>query len=323
MEVYTSLEQFRAPPGGAVLSIGNFDGVHRGHALLIETACEVAARQSAEVVAMTFDPHPMSVIAPERTPLPLTMTAEKLSLLERLGVHRCILLRSEPSLFQTHADDFLASVVAHCHPRAFVEGPDFNFGRGRDGDIDTLRRHAAAWGYEVHDLPAVHCEELPHRPRVSSSSIRQALLDGRVIEANAMLGRAYRIVGTTGYGEGRGAGLGFPTANVSEVPHLLPQEAVYGAVAQLASGELYLAAVNVGPQPTFAGEECRVEVFLIDFEGDLRGKRLGVHFLRRLREQSRFASAEALVEQIRRDVAEAGYAHATLDAMRQAPSIAL
>lgn len=302
MHVVENLADFVPSAEGSVVTIGNFDGMHRGHTRIIDLLKSIADRLSAEPVAITFEPHPLAVLAPERAPAVLTMVEEKLALLERRGVKRCIVMRSEPGLLSQAPEDFLASLVAHCRPRAIVEGPDFNFGRGRAGSIETLRGHADHWGYEVHEVPEFHCAELPTHPRVSSSSIRQALLDGRVDEANAMLGRPYRVVGTTVTGYGRGTGLGFPTANLSNIAHLLPQQAVYAAVAQFDDGELHLAAVNVGPQPTFDQAEPHVEAHLLDYVGDLRDHRLGLHFLMRLREQQRFDSAAHLAEQIDRDV---------------------
>jgi riboflavin kinase/FMN adenylyltransferase len=304
MNVCHALERFVPPEAGVVLTIGNFDGIHRGHARLVATAQDVAARLGSGVAVLTFHPHPLATLAPERAPAVLTTPADKLVLLERLGVADCIVLRSTPELLRQHADDFLASLVAHCRPRAIVEGPDFNFGRGRSGDIDTLREHAAHWGYELHVVPAVRCDELPSSPTASSSSIRQALKDGRIDAVSAMLARPYRIVGRIGYGAGRGAHLGFPTANLEQIPQALPQHAVYAAVVQLESGALHPAAVNIGPQPTFADEHQRVEAFVLDFAGDLRAARMAVYFLRRLRGQVRFSGPDALHAQIERDVAE-------------------
>jgi riboflavin kinase/FMN adenylyltransferase len=303
MKVFTSLDTFGAPPQGAVLSIGNFDGVHRGHARLIQTAHALAERHGAPVAVLTLHPHPLAVLAPERAPTPLTTLAEKLALLERLGVDNGIVLRTDSAVLAQQAVDFLARLVAHCRPRALVEGPDFRFGRGRLGSIATLQEHAATWGYEVHVVPAVHCLELPTHPTISSTSIRQALRDGRVAEANAMLGRPYRVAGVVGGGAGRGVGLGFPTANLDRIVHLLPQEAVYAGIAQLVGGALHLAAVNVGPQPTFAQSQPRVEAHLLDYQGDLCGQRLALYFLTRLREQQRFPDAHALAAQLTRDVA--------------------
>ncbi len=303
MEVFLGLDKFPPRSSGVVLSLGNFDGVHLGHAQLIQAAATVARRISVPLAVMTFDPHPLAILAPERAPTPLSTAAEKLALLERLGVQCCILVRSEPAFLAQEAGDFLASLVARCRPRALVEGPDFNFGRGRSGNLDTLREHATAWGYEVHTVPALRCAALPTHPVVSSSSIRQALRDGRLDDANLMLGRPYRVVGTVARGHGRGRILGFPTVNLEGIPHGLPQEAVYAAVAQLDNGNLYLAAVNLGPQPTFGQRQRRVEAHLLDFTGDLDGRRVGLHFLARLREQEKFADPRQLADQLQRDVA--------------------
>ncbi len=336
MEIVHGLEQFRPPAGGVVLSIGNFDGVHRGHRRLIETAQEHARRLGAAVAVMTFSPHPLAVLAPERAPAELSTLGEKLALLDRLGVAYGIVLRSEPALLGLYALEFLARLVETCRPRALVEGPDFNFGRGRSGNITTLRDHAPRFGYEVHVVPAVHATELPTHPTISSTSIRQALTEGRVDDANAMLGRPYRIVGTVGHGEHRGVGLGFPTANLTDIVHLLPQEAVYAAVAQIepettnssdsaAEGApaLHLAAVNIGPQPTFAQERSRVEAHVLDYTADLTGRRIGLHFLGRLREQQRFDDAGALVAQIRRDVEATRALSGALDQLRMSGLIPL
>lgn len=323
MEVFSSLEKYSAPPTSVVLTIGNFDGVHRGHTGLIEAAQKVAERWSAALTVITLHPHPLAVLAPERAPALLTTLEEKLALLERAGVAQCIVLRSEPALLAQRPDDFLASLVAHCRPRALVEGPDFNFGRGREGSVETLKKSAQRWGYQVHVVGAVHCRELPTAPIIRSSSIRQALLDGRVEEANAMLGRAYRVVGTTGGGTGRGAALGFPTANLDRIVHLLPQEAVYAAVAQLEGGGLHLAAVNIGPQPTFSEDRPRVEAHLLDFTEELRGRRLGLHLLARLREQTRFSRLDELATQLRCDVAATRRFSGGMERLRRAGLITL
>jgi riboflavin kinase/FMN adenylyltransferase len=303
MVVAHGLDEFSAAAGGVVLSIGNFDGVHAGHREIVRRAQEVAGRLGVPVVAMTFDPHPLEVLAPERAPEPLTTAVEKLGLLERLGVATTIVLRSDRDLLAQEAADFLARVVTHCRPRAFVEGHDFNFGRGRVGSVDTLRQYAERWQYEVHVVEPVRCAALDTHPRVSSSSIRQALRDGRVGDANLMLGRLYRLAGRVGEGVGRGAGLGIPTANLDAVAQMIPQEAVYAAVAQLADGSLHLAAVNIGPQPTFDSDYSRIEAFVLDYGGNLRGQPLGLHFIERIREQQKFASADELVAQVHRDVA--------------------
>lgn len=317
MQIHRGLETFSPPAGGIAVSIGNFDGVHRGHAAIIAEVHRVSERLGVVPVAMTFDVHPLMILSPERAPAQLTTLPEKLALLEQAGLAHCIVLHAEPELLARDAEDFLATLVAHCRPRAFIEGPDFNFGRARAGSLDTLRAHADRWQYEVLAVPAVRCDELRTLPIASSTSIRQALRDGRVDEANVMLGRPYRITGQIGHGEGRGASLGFPTANLEQIPQMLPQEAVYAAVAQLPDDSLHLAAVNVGPQPTFDQEQSRVEAYVLDYAGSLRGGRVALHMLVRLRGQVRFDGPEQLVKQIEQDVAAVRACARAMDEIRK------
>jgi riboflavin kinase/FMN adenylyltransferase len=302
MQVSHGFDAFDAPVGGTALSIGNFDGVHRGHARIFEILREAARPARLTTLAVTLDPHPLAVLSPERAPALLTTIDEKLRLIERCGADACLVLRSEPILLGLAAGDFLARLVERCRPRVIVEGPDFNFGRARGGSLETLRANAGRYGYAVHVLPTQHCDELTSGPRISSSSIRQALVDGRLDDANAMLGRPYRIAGRVVGGDQRGRTIGFPTANLAGIPHLLPQEAVYAAVAQSDDDALHLAAVNIGPQPTFGGQVSRVEAHLLDHHGELSGRPLALHLLERLRPQMRFAGVAALVAQLHRDV---------------------
>ncbi len=323
MQIIHGLDSFRPPPGGVTLTIGNFDGVHTGHQSLLETARRVAHKLGAPVVAMTFEPHPLAVLAPERAPQRLLTASEKLHLLRHYGVETCLVLQSEPALLSQPAELFLERIAARCQPRAFVEGPDFNFGRGRQGSVDTLRAFGAARGLEVHVIETWHSAVLPGAPSVHSSAIRAALREGRVDIARAMLGRPYRLVGREAPGAGRGAGLGFPTVNVSDIPHMLPQFAVYAAVAQLADGRLYLSAVNIGEQPTFEGHTARVEAHVLDWNDSLRGAALGLHLLHRLRPQRRFANVTELIQQIEQDVVATRRLAPELDAIAQAPQIPL
>ncbi|MBK9121025.1 MAG: riboflavin biosynthesis protein RibF [Phycisphaerales bacterium] len=304
MTIHDGLELFSAPAVGTVLTIGNFDGVHRGHAALLAAAQRLGADTGAQPLVVTFDRHPLAVLSPERVPPTLTTLSDKLALLARNDVADVLILRAEPDLLALSAEDFLAGLVARARPRVFVEGPDFSFGRGRGGSVATLKACAARWGYRVEVLPPVHCEQLPTQPRIHSSAVRQALWEGRIEDATALLGRFHRVVGETVGGAGRGRHLGFATANLSAIPQMLPQEAVYACIAELADGLCSAAAVNVGPQPTFDQPALRVEAHLLDYNGDLRGQRVALHFLRRLRGQQKFAGTKELVAQIEQDVAE-------------------
>lgn len=318
MVILSSLDQYSASPAGAVVSIGNFDGVHRGHAAILAEARCVASTHAADLVVVTFDPHPMALLAPQRAPARLTTLADKLQRLAEAGADACVVLKTDHGLLSLEAHAFLEQVIACLRPRAFVEGPDFNFGRARGGSVETLRAAGARCGFAVSVVPALHCDELPGRPIISSSSIRAALAEGRVADACRMLGRPHRVAGRVGHGDHRGAALGFPTANLEQIETLEPGHGVYAAIAEIERSERsdgetvargrYPAAVNVGPQPTFDQQQRRVEAHLIGFTGDLRGARLALEFMDRLRDQKRFDSPAALAEQIRADVAAVQHA---------------
>ena len=302
MKVHEGIEQYQPPAGGTVLTVGNFDGVHLGHRRLIDAAREKARDLNALLVVVTFEPHPLAIIKPQRTLICLTTCLEKLALLETCAVDVAIVLRSDRELLDRTAEEFLFDVVERCRPCAVVEGPTFNFGRGREGSIDTLRRWAEPLGFDLAVVDELHSRKLADNPANNSSTVRNALRDRRLDEANLMLGRPYRIVGTVTAGKQRGASLGFPTANLAGIPHLLPSNAVYAGVAQLADDSLHLAAANIGPQPTFAqGQPC-VEAHLLDYSGRLRGQRLGLHLLAKLRSQVHFSDTCKLAAQLQRDV---------------------
>ena len=234
-----------------------------------------------------------------------------------------IVLRSDRELLGQSAEEFLARLVERCRPRAIVEGPSFNFGRDRAGSIQKLRASSTRLGFDLTVVDEVHCDELAGNPEINSSAIRAALQDGRLADANAMLGRPYRITGTVGRGQQRGVTLGFPTANLDNVPQLLPRQAVYVAVAQLEDDSLHLAAVNIGPQPTFSQAHARIEAHLVDYSGTLRDRRLGVHLLARIRDQVRFSSADELVARLHQDIEETRGFAARLEALRAAPILPL
>ncbi len=323
MAVFDGIAAFQPPVAGVVLTIGNFDGVHRGHQAIVERARALAARYGLPVVAMTFEPHPLAVLAPAHAPPRLSTELEKVALLELAGVQDVIIVRPDRQFLAQSAEDFLADVCYRCRPRAIVEGQTFNFGRRRQGTITTLRDFAQRYGYEVHVVDTLVCDELPEAPPVDSSTIRRVLMAREVEAAALMLGRPYRIVGTVVHGDARGRQLGFPTANLAHVPHLLPGEAVYAAVAERASGALQLAAVNVGRQPTFGETRSRVEAHLLDFNSDLDSERLGLHFVARLRDQRRFSNASELVLQLEKDVAATRRHAAAVRRIQQAARLPL
>lgn len=298
MKIYHDLAEISDLASSAV-TVGNFDGVHRGHQHLIEVLRATAKRLGVPSVVMTFHPHPAAVISPEKAPLPLSWLDRKLTLLSQAGVDAVVIYPTTPSLLAMRPEDFFYQVlVQRLKARAIVEGEDFRFGHGRSGNIDLLRELCAQERILCVTVPPVIHESEP----VSSSRIRQALVEGRVQFAAELLGRPFRSCGQVVRGAGRGSQLGFPTANLGEVKTILPKEGIYAGAVPL-GGRMYPAAISLGSNPTFAESQSKFEVYIVDFVGNLYGQWLEVDFVQYLREIHRYDSVEALIEQMNRDVA--------------------
>jgi riboflavin kinase/FMN adenylyltransferase len=283
---------------GGVVSIGNFDGVHRGHVQLVECLRSMARARGVPAVAFTFDPHPVSLLRPEMAPTPLTWLDRRVQLLHEHGVDEIIVVRTSLELLRVGADEFFHRVIRDgLGAVAMVEGPNFGFGRDRSGTITTLNRLCAAATIPLEVVDPIEVDGQV----VSSSRVRQSLAAGQVDVAARMLGRPHRIRGRVGPGSGRGAGLGFPTANLDACETLVPTDGVY-ACQTIVAGRTWPVALNIGPNPTFAESHRKVEAHLVGFVGNLIGTALEVDFLARLRDTRRFSSSAELVEQIRRDV---------------------
>jgi len=289
------------PPGdcrGGAVAIGNFDGVHRGHAALIAELHRQARERGGPAVALTFDPHPLDLLRPGQAPPLLTTAVERGRLLLELGADRVLVLRITAEMLALRATEFFSQVIQQrLNTRALVEGVNFGFGRGREGNIDTLAQLCGPAGIRLTVVPPVVLDGV----EVSSSRVRSALTAGAVREAAALLGRPYRLQGTVGVGQRRGQKLGFPTANLEHLLTLAPGDGVY-AVRVSAQGQRWAGAANVGPNPTFGETVRKIEVHLIGFQGDLYGEPLAVDFIERLRDTRSFAHVGELVEQLRRDI---------------------
>jgi riboflavin kinase/FMN adenylyltransferase len=290
-----------APCRGGAVSIGNFDGVHRGHAALLAEVRRQAQAVTGAAVALTFDPHPLQILRPEQFQPVLTTAYDRAELLQAGGADHVILLRTTPQLLRLTAGEFFAQVICeHLEARALVEGENFGFGRNREGNVETLARLCRRSGLSLTIVPPV----LMEGEKVSSSRVRKALLRGAVREAEDLMNRPYRLRGKVGTGRQRGRTLGFPTANLEQVETLVPGDGVY-AVRVYQGKDVWPGAANIGPNPTFREQTRKVEVHLIGFQGDLVGQGLAVDFLERLRETRPFASVDQLVEQLRQDVEQA------------------
>ncbi len=285
---------------GAFLAVGNFDGVHRGHARLIATLRNRAEIVGAPAIALTFDPSPAAVLRPESSPKPLSWTNRKVDLLREAGADKVGVFRTGPWLLGLTAHEFFERVViGQFAAKGMVEGPTFGFGRDRGGDAALLGEWCRAAGLEFE---VVEPTERDGRI-ISSSRIRAALAEGRVEVAADLLGHPHRIRGEVVRGAGRGAGLGFPTANLAGIDTQVPLDGVYAGSVRIEGESLWRsAAVHIGPNATFGETKPSVEAHLIDFSGDLYGRRVEVDFTVRLRATRKFAGVDELLAQIRADV---------------------
>lgn len=284
---------------GAAVTVGTFDGVHRGHWAVLQRLCQVAREDDLQCVLVTFDPHPLKIVRPEIAPRLLTTPNEKKEILSLSGIDYAVFLSFTRSLSLYLPEEFVRDVlVERFRLKRLVVGYDHGFGRDRSGDAETMREVAARFDFEVEVLgPALMNDET-----ISSSRIRNALQAGDVERAARGLGRPYSLTGIVVHGEGRGRTLGFATANVA-VGHgdkLLPRDGIY-AVSAASRSHQGPGLLHLGPRPTFRGSPPSIELHLLDFEGDLYGEQVQVAFLARLRDVQPFASASELVEQMRRD----------------------
>lgn len=289
-------------PGAAcAVAVGNFDGVHLGHAAIVRELCRLAHEMSLPAVVLSFDPHPAAVVRPDAAPEPLTTPDRRAALLAALGVNGVLVQRADRLLTSLEPAEFYEHVLkGHVAAAALVEGSDFRFGRDRRGDVEWLAGACSADGARLVVVPAVEAEG----SAVSSSRIRTLVAKGDLDAASRLLTAPYRLTGTVVEGMRRGKALGFPTANLSAIATLRPAGGVYAAIARRHGGRgaAYPAAVHIGPTATFGGTRSTVEVHLIGFSGSLYGDVLDVDFLTRLRETRRFDSGEHLAAQLREDV---------------------
>lgn len=298
MRLIRHLDDFPADLRGSAVTVGNFDGVHLGHARIIDRLLHAARAKTGTAIAFTFDPHPAVLLRPDRVPPPLTTMERKADLLGRLGVDAVVAYPTDHEFLELSARDFFDQILVDAlGVQAVVEGPNFFFGHDRRGNVEVLGQFCkeASIDFEVVE-PYVLDGQI-----ISSSRTRQRLTEGRVEEVAAMLTEPYRVHGMVVHGAGRGASLGFPTANVDMVPTLLPCEGIYAGRGYV-EGQPVPAAISLGPNPTFDEGGLKLEVFLLDFEGDLYGQLVEVDFLARLRDIVRYNSIDELLEQMHRDV---------------------
>lgn len=297
------------PPGiplderGTVVTVGTFDGVHRGHWAVLQEIRRRALVGGRRSVLVTFHPHPLRIVRPDAAPELLTTPKEKTEILAESGLDYAVFLPFTPALSRYEPRRFVEEIlIGRLGMQELVIGYDHGFGRGRSGDAGTLREIGGELGFAVDVVGPVPAGD----SAASSSRVRQAVRDGDMEEAALGLGRPYSVLGLVVRGDGRGRTLGFPTANlrVPDTDKLIPREGIYAVRGVLRAGT-FPGALHLGPRPTFRGSPPTIELHLMDFEGDLYGEEIRVDFLRRLRGVQPFSSVQALVEQMRQDVARA------------------
>jgi len=297
MQVETELAKF-TPEKDMLLTIGVFDGVHLGHRHLIARLAELAQKSGLSSGVITFSRHPREVLAP-RTSLPfLTDIERRIELLRNEGVEAVIPLSFTTELAKLSPQEFLGLLKKHLRMRGLVIGPDFALGKNREGDTDALRQLGAEMDFNVTVVPPLTV----NGEVVSSTAIRQALAEGDMKRAQKLMGRPFRLHGRVVRGDRRGVELGFPTANLdTEAEQALPADGVYTSRAYI-DAQAYPAMTNIGIHPTFGSNQRLVEVYIIDYEGDLYGRELAVDIIERLRGEIKFDSPEELKKQIAEDV---------------------
>jgi riboflavin kinase/FMN adenylyltransferase len=295
-----NVRDFPTQARGAYVTVGNFDGVHRGHQRLLGRLRARADAAGVAALALTFDPHPVALLRPDKAPVPLVWLEREIALLHEAGATEVGVFRTGPWLLGLSAREFFERVIlGQLAARGMVEGPNFAFGHDREGNVSILGQWCDEAGIDFEVVEGTRVDgEL-----VSSSLIRRCLSEGRVEDAARFLGRSHRIRGVVVHGAGRGAGLGFPTVNLTGIDTLIPADGVYAARAWIdGRGPAWPAACNIGPNPTFDEQARKVEAHLIGLSGELYGRFVDLEFAQRLRGTRRFAGRDELLEQLRLDV---------------------
>lgn len=303
MEIYSKISDLPIGARGAVVAIGNFDGVHRGHQAVIAQARARADAIGAPLAVMTFEPHPRAFFAPDLLPFRLTPLAAKARALAALGVEHLYVIAFDRTFAQRSAHDFIAEILGtDLGAVCIVVGDDFKFGRGRQGDIAFLEREAPAFGIDVSRVVPVSVEGR----QIASRRIREHLAAGEFDAAAALLGRPWEMEGIVVHGDKLGRTIGYPTANIDLGDMLRPRVGIYAVEASFDDGATWRGGVaSLGYRPTVGGRDLRFEVFLFDFDGDLYGRTLRVRPVKYLRDEIALDSLDALKRKIREDEGEA------------------
>ena len=286
---------------GSSVTLGNFDGIHVGHQALIRNAVSDARRLGIRSAVLTFEPHPLRVLAPERAPQMLLTHKDKMQLLQSLGVDCVVIQQFDRSFAAIGAEEFVGKfLVDRLRAKKVWVGKDLRFGKGRTGDIDKLRAWGGQFGFDVGIVePVLVCGE-----RVSSSRIRELISTGEIAAVQPMLGRYYFVSGKVVAGYRRGRELGFPTANIASRAEVIPRDGIYATLLHL-DENILPSVTSIGLNPTFGPGPHTIESYILNFDRQIYGESVKLSFVARLRDEKTFASVESLIEQIRLDVVDA------------------
>lgn len=297
MQIITDIRKFKSIKS-PIVTLGKFDGVHKGHQKVLRAVKDRAAKLKFPSVVYTFEPHPLKIVAPHKSPPLLTTLKEKIELIKASGIDYLILARFTKEFAAQHPGEFAEDVlVKQLKAKEVWVGHDYAFGKGRTGTIEYLKELGKKFGFKVSVIPACKKRGII----ISSSKIREYIRHGKVREAAGFLGRPYAVSGKVVKGRNIGRHLGFPTANIEIHNELIPKDGIY-AVLALLGNKIYKGAVNIGIAPTFHTNKRAVEAHIINFKQNIYGKKLKIEFIQRLRGEKTFKSAKGLANQIKRDV---------------------
>jgi riboflavin kinase/FMN adenylyltransferase len=301
MKIFRHIEDQGLSMSGTVATMGNFDGIHLGHQTLVRHTVEESKRLGYPSTVLTFEPHPLKVLAPERAPLLILSYEDKMAVLQSLGVDIVVAQRFDRQFASIAADEFVwRFLVDRLKIKKLWVGRDLRFGQGRKGGTESLLRLAPGAGFEVGVLDPILLDGI----RISSSRIRQLIEEGRVDEVRPMLGRYHFVSGRVVTGHRRGQTLGFPTANIASQTEVVPLNGIYATLIQLKNKQ-WQSVSSVGVNPTFGDGPRTVESFILDFDGDLYGELVKLSFMKRIRDEKKFVMVKDLVAQMHEDVSRA------------------
>ncbi|MGA6924278.1 MAG: bifunctional riboflavin kinase/FAD synthetase [Desulfosarcina sp.] len=305
MKIIQDIETIKEPFESAVITIGNFDGVHIGHQALFHEVVEMAEAIDGTAMAMTFEPHPIRVITQNEHPPLITLYEQKAELIEKAGIDVLICIPFSMAFAALSARSFVEDIlVGRIGMKAVIVGQDYTFGNRREGNVALLKRYADEMAFDVIVAEWIQSSTVDNE-RISSTAIRELVKEGLVRKAGKMLGRDYQIRGTVAHGRDRGGRLlGIPTANIVLQDELCPKVGVYAVIVQY-DGKRYPGVANIGYSPTFEDHVFTVEAHILDFDQDIYGQRIMINFVRRLRDEIKFSGISELVAQIDRDIQDA------------------